>query len=220
MPGRTTSIPASQADPSRSKQDYGLTKISEHPSLESSRRRSLVDRPIQRVIVPRRNSQSETNETVPGAQTRITKSKSAQDLQPPLFDTNENIQLQYSNTRGTANPSTAPRDRYQKPSRVRARNSHPELYFSQNLPTTHPVYQPTYAPSRTFGVYYPINPAYPYPVRGVTASRHYPLDRSDYSDISLDLIPSLTEFSSRSSVCESSSAYSRKEVSTASNGIS
>lgn len=206
-PTQTTSIPVEQIASLRLKPDNTLTRISEHPSPEDSRRRSLTERPSLPIITARRKSQSEASDN--GVQTRITKSRSAQDLQPPIFETNKNIQQQYSNTRSGGDPNaTATLGRHRNQGNFRSRNSQPELYRSQNTPIS-PPHSVMHAPV-TYGVYYPINPAHLHPLRG--APPRYGMENADYSDISLDIIPSLNEYSSRSSVCESSSAHSKKEV--------
>ena len=152
--------------------------------------------------------------------TKITKSKSAQDLQPPIFETKENIQMHYSNkgsnqgynTLGKSKPPKDTLNRFAEPKDSLTRHSQPELQTTQ-LGPSYPQY-PTFDPS----VYSPppetISYHYGYPFNHYP---HYnagpPYQSVEYGDITQGWVPSLLEYSSRASVCETSSVSSRKEVS-------
>ena len=169
---------------------------------------------LQKSYPTRTSSQSDViDEDKP---VQITKSQSAQDLQPPKFETNQNIQLQYSQTRvGQTYPQTTVKretssefpsilsqpDLY--PTQIAKTNYHPEpgdpstfypLSPEPRDPSYHPAYGSYYYPQTNMGVHPQV------------------LDPSDYEDITMEWIPSLGEYSSRASICETSSVTSRKEV--------
>ena len=156
-------------------------------------------------------SQGDITEDTPPV---ITKSRSAQDLQPPVFDTNQNIRMQYLSNRSVNSSGNGGMPRKPNAS-LPSKLSQPDLRENEAVvqntapsaalrPAFHAVYN--YPQYQMHSVY-----SYPTPNH-----LQYIQQRDDCvamtGDLSSDIFPSLSEYSSRASVCESASASLKKEV--------
>ena len=154
---------------------------------------------------------------------QISKSRSAQDLQPPIFETNQNIQMQYSQNRATGQSHShniLNRNWSSETSEPPTTLSHPDLntlrqpqkpstYYNPNTGEPGSVY--SLLPDPRDQSYHPAN--LPNAYSSVTVEYPQAFESTSHDDITMDFIPSLNEYHSRASVCETSSVSSRKEVS-------
>ncbi|CAK8690228.1 unnamed protein product [Clavelina lepadiformis] len=233
-PSNHTSHPR-RGPKTKSKNDRGTLKSKHQPQY------------LQSPFIEARNVQQafaaqSAIEAAPG-----TTEKNPPELQPPIFDTNLNIRMQYQNRNNL--PQTAPagqmftqvdgyfpalaeqrltRDPPSIPGVHNVVGPPPQYYYPVNqfnggehqytppLPHAPPVGEiyPN-QPHPSYG--YPIHPHYHQPYAEaqayglMTNSQRDMLNNEVYQDIGMGWVPSLHDYSSRASVCESASAQSKKE---------